>query len=424
VKILLMKDKIEDIKAREILSGVGRPTVEVMVITDNNITSRASVPSGTSKGKHEAYELYDGGSRYRGFGVQRAVKNIEEKIAPAIRGKDITNQFEIDQTLIELDGTPNKSRLGGNAILPVSVACAKAGALCCGLPCFRYLGGIKETRIPVPIATVIAGGKHSTARLDFEDYLYVLRGFKSFSDALEALVETRCTLQSLLEQEYGAIPEVGGALAPPIDESRRAFDVMLQAVDQAGFGGRITLGLDVAANELYVTKDDLYKANGKIITADELLQHYLSLSSQYPLDYIEDPFHEDDFVNPAKLTFMLPDAMIVGDDLYASNPIRIMKGVEDRSTSAILLKINQIGTVSEAYKAADLAIKYKMALTVSLRSHETEDDFIADFAVGVGADQIKLGSPVRGERNVKYNRLLAIEQIVGTCGGFAGKDTG
>ena len=198
---------------------------------------------------------------------------------------------------------------------------------------------------------------------------------------------------------------------------------MLQAIDQAGFSGRITLGLDVAANELYLAKDDLYKANGKIITADELLQHYLSLSSQYPLDYIEDPFHEDDFIHPEKLTSMLPNAMIVGDDLYASNPIRIIKGVEDRSTSAILLKINQIGTVSEAYIAADLAIKNNMALTVSLRSHETEDDFIADFAVGVGADQIKLGSPVRGERNVKYNRLLAIEQIAGTCGGFAGKDT-
>ena len=415
-----MSDTIEHIEAREILSAAGKPTIEATVFTKRGFTACASVPSGTSKGTYEAFEFHDGGNRYGGRGVKKAVSHVNELIAPVLKGKDITHQADIDQTLIDLDGTPNKSRLGGNAILPVSVACAKAAALSCGLPCFGYLGGLKATCLPVPIATVIAGGKYSPAKLDFEDYLYILNGFTSFSEALEALVETRFTLQDLLEKKHGPIPDVGGALAPPIGDSRQAFDIMLEAAEKAGFGGRISLGLDVAANEFYLKKDNLYEISDERMTVDELAQLYVNLATEYPLVFIEDPFHEDEFAGTAKLTALLPDKMIIGDDLYASNPKRLSKGIKDASTNGILLKVNQIGTVTEAQRTANLANRNHLSITVSLRSNETDDNFIADFSVAVGAAQIKLGSPVRGERNAKYNRLLAIELEVGAGASFAG----
>jgi len=415
-----MHDTIERVHAREILSAVGRPTVEATVQTKLGFIGTASVPSGTSKGKYEAFELHDGGRRYRGRGVRKAVENVKEIIAPVITGKDISRQYDIDQALIELDGTENKNRLGGNAILPVSVACAKAGALSRGQPCFRYLGSGKAPRLPVPIATVIAGGRHSPSRLDFEDYLYILNGFDTFSEALEALVETRMTLQELLEKKYGAIPDVGGALAPPIADTRRAFDYMLQAVDQAGFNNRIFLGLDVAANEFHLDHQNAYRVAGDMLSPEELTEQYVRLAAEFPLVFIEDPFQEDDFKSFAALTTLLSGKMIVGDDLYASNPARLSRGIESLSSNAILLKINQIGTVTEASQVARMAKENRMSVTVSLRSNETDDNFIADFAVAVDADQIKLGSPVRGERNVKYNRLLAIEEEGGEKFSFAG----
>ena len=415
-----MKDVIERVEAREILSGSGRPTVEARITTTSGVVVEASVPSGTSRGKYEAFELYDREKRFHGLGVRRAVENVNLIIAPAIKYRDVTDQSEIDQTLIDLDGTVNKSRLGGNAILAVSVACAKAGAESCGLPCFRYLGGLGATRLPVPLATVIAGGEHSPSDLDFEDYLYVMQGFTSFSTALEALVETRYALGCLLEGRYGPAPEVGGALAPPIDDTRQAFDLMLEASERAGFSGRIGLGLDAAASELYLEDQDAYRVAGSRMRADELIQHYVGIASEYPLVFIEDPFQQDDFFHSAQLTSLLPDKRIVGDDLLASNPGRIKKGIEERAVNALLLKINQIGTVSEACRAADLAMCNQMAVTVSLRSNDTNDSFIADFAVAMGAEQIKLGSPVRGERNAKYNRLLAIEGQVGNGAWFSG----
>ncbi len=416
-----MPDTIEWIHAREILSAVGRPTVEATVGTKRGFIGTASVPSGTSKGKYEAFELHDGGSRYRGRGVRQAVENVKKVLAPAIMGMDITRQRDIDRTLIELDGTENKSRLGGNSILPVSVACAKAGALSSGQPCFQYLGGGEKFRLPVPIATVIAGGKHSPSNLDFEDYLYIFNGFNAFNEALEALVETRMTLQEMLEKKYGAIPDVGGALAPPIADTRQAFAYMLKAADHAGFSNRILLGLDVAANEFYLENQDAYRVAGDMLSPEELAEQYIRLASEFPLVFIEDPFQEDDFKSFATLTERLPDKMIVGDDLYASNPSRLSKGIDSRSSNALLLKVNQIATVTEAQRAAHMAKENRMSVTVSLRSSETDDNFIADFAVALGAEQIKLGSPVRGERNVKYNRLLAIEEEGGGRFSFAGK---
>lgn len=415
-----MTDAIKEIRAREILSTAGRPTVEVVLSTEQGIRETASVPSGTSKGQYEAFELHDGGKRYRGVGVRKAVENVNKHIAPAIIGKRFQNQSEIDQTLLELDGTPNKSKLGGNAILPVSVACAKAGAKAGGLPCYRYLGDGETVQLPVPLATVIAGGKHSPSTLDFEDYLFVVSGFHSFDEASEALVEARLTLGNLLEKKFGPIPEDGGALAPPITDSRQAFDLMLEAIDRSGNNEQITLGLDVAANEFHLRDENRYQVAGKKMTTDELISHYENLVSEYPLVYIEDPFHEDDYAAFSRLTSRLPDIRIVGDDLYASNPLRIKQGALNSATNALLLKINQIGTVSEAKTAAEIAKANHMAITVSVRSRETNDDFISDFSVAVGADQIKLGSPLRGERIAKYNRLLAIEQDARGRVSFAG----
>ena len=418
-----MKDVIKEIHAREILSASGRPTVEVSLLTEQGIQVAASVPSGTSKGQYEAFELHDGGTRYRGMGVLKAVENVNSQIAPIMTGKSFEDQDVVDQMLLELDGTPDKRKLGGNAILPVSVACAKAGAKANSAPCHQYLSSQKRIQLPVPLATVIAGGKHSPSTLDFEDYIFVVSGFNSFNEALEALVEARLTLGGLLEKKYGPIPEDGGALAPPIEDTKQAFDYMLEAIDRSGHKGNIDLGLDVAANELFIGDENRYHVAGKKMGIDELIAHYENLVSEYPLVYIEDPFHEDDYSAFGRLTSRLPDIRIVGDDLYATNPKRIRHGISESATNAFLLKINQIGTVSEAKMAAEIAKANDMAITVSVRSRETNDDFVADFSVAVGADQIKLGSPLRGERNAKYNRLLAIEEEAGGLSVFAGKNT-
>jgi enolase len=413
-------DTIERIEAREILSGIGRPTVEVHLTTKQGIQVTASVPSGTSRGKYEAYELYDGGKRYRGRGVCKAVENVNTIIAPAIVGKDVIDQRDIDATLIELDGTENKSRLGGNALLAVSVASAKAGAASCNMPCYRYLGGMGAMSLPVPLATVLAGGKHAPSQLDFEDYLLILNGFGSFSDALEALVETRFVLEEILNDRFGTVPDVGGALSPPIEETTQAFDIMLEAVDKAGFTRKVTLGLDVAASDLYHEERRTYRVAGHDMITDDLIKYYTSLSKAYPLEFIEDPFHQDDFEAFSLLTAMLPDKKIVGDDLFVTNAQRIQQGIAQGACNTLLLKVNQVGTLSEAYDAGMLAKANHYGVTVSLRSSDTNDSVIADLAVGLGAEQIKLGSPVRGERNAKYNRLLAIEQELGKDATFSG----
>lgn len=416
-----MKDAIKWIEAREILSGAGRPTVEVELITDKGIKVEASVPSGTSKGKYEAYEVYDGGKRFWGLGVKKAVDNVNQLIAPKIIGRDPLKQREIDHFLLELDGTENKKRLGGNGILAVSLAVAKAGAEVSGLPLYAYLGGLGATRLPVPIATVIAGGKRSPSALDFEDYILVFNGFTNFSEALEALVETRYILAKNLEKKFGSIPDVGGALSPAITDSTEAFDLMMEAVEHAGYGGRVALGLDIAGNDLLIEEKGLYKVGDREMDVYELSEYYITLAKKYPLLYIEDPFEEDDFDSFARLTAALPDHQIVGDDLFVSNPARLRLGIEKKAGNTLLLKVNQIGTVSESCDAGLLAMRNNYSVTVSLRSSDTNDSFIADLAVGLGAGQIKLGSPVRGERNAKYNRLLKIEKELGTMAGFAGR---
>lgn len=414
---------IKQIKALEILSSVGRPTIQAAVILENGIQGVASVPIGTSKGKHEAKELYDGGSRYRGYGVRQAVNNINEDIAPKLIGRQVVHQREIDEFLIELDGTEDKRRLGSNAILAVSLAVARAGAKSVGLPLYRYIGGLGANCLPVPLATVIAGGEYSPSSLDFEDYLLVCSGFETFAEAVEGLVETRYYLGEMLQEKFGTAPIIGGgAYAPPIKSTEDAFTIMLGAIEKAGLSQKILLGLDVAGSELYNEKNGRYKIKGREITTEELTEYYRDLAQQYPLVFIEDPFQEDDFDSSSRLTATLPQIQIVGDDLFVTNPVRIKKGIEKKACNTILLKVNQIGTLSEAGDAALLAMSNNYAVTVSMRSSDTNDSFIADLAVGLGAQQIKIGSPVSGERNAKYNRLLEIEQELGSEAKFAGKN--
>ncbi|HHV64986.1 MAG TPA: phosphopyruvate hydratase [Peptococcaceae bacterium] len=402
-------DKIEKITGREILNARGKPTVEVEVITSSGIITTASVPSGTSKGKYEAHELYDGEKRYHGYGVKKAVNNVNTVIREAILGWDVIDQRGIDRTMIALDGTKNKSRLGGNAILATSVAVAKAGAQSVGLPLYRYLGGIKAKKLPNIVATVISGGEFSPSGLEFEDYLLILEGFNSFADSLEALVEMRSLLQKKLIAKYGYFPEDGGALAPPLSSTEEAFEYMLGVAREVGCEKNVSLGLDVAANELYDPESGCYNLSKGRMSPSELISYYKKLCTDYPLTFIEDPFEQDQLASFAELKKELPEIQIVGDDLFVTNVERIKLGIENDCANTLLFKINQIGTISEAIDAAILAQNNNLIITASLRSGETTDDFIADMAVGIGAKQIKLGSPVRGERNTKYNRLLKIE---------------
>ncbi len=407
-----MSDLIKRVQAREILSGIGRPTVEVELWTERGRRVSASVPSGTSRGKYEAFELYDGGQRFRGLGVQNAVRNVNEIIGPAIIGRDVAHQRELDFLLLRLDGTEDKSRFGSNALLGVSLAVARAGAESAGVPLYQHLGDLQAYRLPLPVVTVLAGGKYSPSPLDFEDYLLVLEGFPRFADGLEALVATRQTLGELVEEQFGAVPDVGGALAPPIGDTRHAFDVMLAAIRIAGFEGRITLGLDVAGSNLR-TGGGRYAVGGRHITAEEMVAYFVDLVQQYPLVFIEDPFDQDDFDSFAALTAALPDREIVGDDLFASNIHRLERGIRRRAGNTILLKANQIGTVTEVWDTGVMARENGVDVAVSIRSSDTNDPFVADLAVALHARQIKLGSPVRGERNAKYNRLLRIEEELG-----------
>lgn len=417
-----MNKAIKKIKAREILNSVGRPTVEATVITQDGIEGIASVPSGTSKGKYEATELYDGGARFRGYGVRKAVNNINECIAPKLIGKQVVHQQEIDELLIEIDGTEDKRKLGSNAILAVSLAVAKAGAKSVRLPLYRYIGGIGANRLPIPLATVLAGGEHSPSSLDFEDYMLVLSGFKTFADALEGLVETHYCIGQILKEKFEIVPDIGGAYSPLINDTKEALDLMLEAIEKAGFSKEILLGLDVVGSDLYDEKTNCYRVAGRKISANELIEYYRSLIKQYPLVLIEDPFQQDDFESFSKLTLALSQIQIVGDDLFVTNPARIKKGIEKKACNTLLMKVNQIGTLSEACDAAFLAMRNNYDVAVSMRSTDTNDSFIADLAVGLGVLQIKLGSPVHGERNAKYNRLLEIEQELGSEADFSGKN--
>jgi len=407
------KFEILDLYAVEILSSSGRPTVQCTIRTEAG-EDTASVPIGSSRGKYEAKYLYDGGDRYGGHGVRKAVENIDTVIAGELKGVSCLNQKEVDGLLLRLDGTEDKSRLGANAILAVSLAVARAGARASGLPLYRYIGGLRSAFLPWPIATVLGGGKFSPSQLDFEDYLYVLNGFETFPEALEALVATYYTLGDLLVKKLGGTSLIGGgAFAPAISDSREAFTLMTEAVEKAGYSGKIMLGIDAVGSDLY-QPDGLYRLGSKKMTPETLAEYYVTLTREFPLVLIEDPFHEDDYASFAKLTAALPGKLIVGDDLFATNPQRLKMGMgKESAANAILIKTNQIGTLTEVCEVAETAARGGFARIVSARSSDTNDPFIADLAVGLNASHIKIGSPAAGEKNAKYNRLLEIVREMG-----------
>ena len=409
---------IENIHAREILDSRGNPTVEVDVTTEIGF-GRASVPSGASTGTNEALELRDKDNRYHGKGVKIAVNNVNTEIKKALLGIDARNQRDIDRLMLELDGTQNKSRLGANAILGVSLAVAHAAADSLGLSLYRYLGGTNTFTLPCPTMNVINGGKHAGNELAIQEFMIQPVGAKTYSEALRMGAETYHTLGTVLSKKYGtSAVNVGyeGGYAPPLATTRDALDSIIYAIEETGYEKKITIGLDAAASEFF--KKDKYSIDGKTLSNGELADYYADLVKTYPILSIEDPFHEEAFDDFAALTKNLKDKIIVGDDLFVTNPKRLEKGIKMNAANALLLKVNQIGTLSEAFDAARLAQKNKYKVIVSHRSAETEDTTIADISVALGAEMIKTGAPARSERNAKYNQLLRIEEELGKAARF------
>lgn len=396
-------DKIKSIEAREILDSRGNPTVEVVLKTER-VTAISSVPSGASTGSHEAVELRDGGERYRGKGVLKAVTNVNEVIAPALRDRDILDQKGIDDLMVKLDGTENKSRLGANAILPVSMAVCRAGATSIDTPLYRYISrlGATEIGLPTPSFNVINGGAHAGNELVFQEFMILLSG-KNFEERLRMASDKYHDLKEKIEEKYSqSATNVGdeGGFAPPIEKPEDALDLISKDT---------SIALDVAADGFF--KKDGYDAGFRFFSKKELLDYYLELIERYPIISIEDPFAEDEWESWRELTSMVPAGfLIIGDDLLATNPERIRRAGESGACNAMILKLNQVGTVSEGIEAARLAGDFDWKIMVSHRSGETTDDFIADFSVGIGSDYIKSGAPARGERVAKYNRLLQIEK--------------
>ena len=415
---------IEVVRAREILDSRGNPTVEVEVLLEDGTVSRAAVPSGASTGAFEAYELRDGDkNRYLGKGVLKAVDAINEEISLEIEGLDATDQRVIDAALIELDGTENKSRLGANAILGVSLAVAKAAADSADLPLFRYLGGPNAHLLPVPMLNVINGGSHADSNVDIQEFMILPIGADTFSEGLRWGVETYHALKSILHGK-GLSTGLGdeGGFAPNLDSNRAALDLLMEAITLAGFtpGTDIALGLDVASSEFY--KDGSYLFEGNKLSAVDLSNYYAELVSAYPLVTIEDPLDEDDWEGWAHLTAELGQkTQIVGDDLFVTNPERLARGIAQRAANSILVKVNQIGTLTETLDAVSLAQRSGYTAVLSHRSGETEDTTIADLAVATNSGQIKTGAPARSERVAKYNQLLRIEEELGDAAIYAGR---
>jgi len=409
--------KIKSIKAREILDSRGNPTIKVDLITDQGKFS-ASVPSGASEGKYEALELRDGGKRFHGKGVLKAVKNVNEKIFPKIKGENPTRQKEIDDLMIELDGTENKSKLGSNAILSVSMAICRAGAVVKNLSSYEYIGQLAETRSPLthlPLAcfNIINGGVHAGNDLDFQEFMIVPR-MRSFSKNLQAATEIYHDLKEILKSKFGEMAiNIGdeGGFAPPLILPEQALDLILKAIEKASYKNLIKIIIDSAASEFYI--DGKYKMKKVVFTKEGLLNFYLNLLEEYPIVALEDPFAQDDWEGFSEITKKIgKEITIFGDDLLATNIERIKEAQNKEACNGLVLKIDQIGTITEALEAAKLAKSFGWKIMVSHRSGETNDSFISDLAVGISADFIKSGAPARGERVVKYNRLLEIEEEI------------
>lgn len=419
--------EIREIKGRQIMDSRGDPTIEVEVFTDKCM-ARASVPSGSSIGKYEAVELRDGGKEFNGKGVRKALRNISEEIYPLIRGMDIRSQREIDEAMIQLDGTENKSRLGANAILAVSMAVAKNASSCSDLPLYRYIRNLMGERkenenrytLPIPFMNVINGGKHAGNELDIQEHLIAPIDVKNFEETMRMCSEIYHSLKGILKSRYGKMAiNVGdeGGFAPPLSDSRDALNFIERAIEECGYNKKVRMALDAAASEFYEKGE--YILQGKSHSSNELVDLYKELVDEYRIISIEDPFAQDDWDGFILLTKEIGDKIqLIGDDLFASNVERIKKGIEKKACNAVLLKLNQIGTVSEGIDAAELAFKNGYKVMVSHRSGETCDSFIADLVVGINAGQIKSGAPCRGERTSKYNQLLRIEEELGSMGNY------
>jgi enolase len=414
-----MTTKIEKLAAREVLDSRGFPTVQADIILDNGLVGRATAPAGASTGKREAAELRDGDvKRYLGKGVLRAVRGIHDEIASALVGQDPTQQAKIDQILIDLDGTGNKGRLGANAIVAVSMAVARAGALASGVSLYRYLGGNEATLLPVPQMNVINGGRHAGNSLDMQEFMIVPRGASSFSEALRIASETFQRLKEILQQKGHSVG-VGdeGGFAPDLRSGEEALGAIIEAIQRAGYkpGEEIGIALDPAASEFYENGNYVFKKSGNIKrTSDEMVFLYSKWTKEFPIVSIEDGLAEDDWSGWKTLTDAIgSQVQLVGDDIFVTNSELIRKGIDQGIANAVLIKLNQIGTVSETLKAIQTAREANYQVVISHRSGETEDTFIADLAVAVNAGQIKTGSLCRSERIAKYNRLLEIEETLG-----------
>jgi len=417
---------IRHVSAREILDSRGQPTVEAEIILKDGTVGRASVPSGASVGANEVLELRDADSnRFNGKGTIKAITNIKEKIGPALVGKDARKQQNIDKIMIEMDGTSQKSKLGGNAMLAVSLAVMKAAAIASDLRLYEYLNRGERFVLPVPMMNVINGGKHAGNDLRVQEFMIIPAGFNNFPDALRAGVEVYQSLRSHLKGRYGGSAiNVGdeGGFAPPMKNTEEALDSLVRSIELAGYvpAKDIFLGLDLASTNFFDPISGKYNIDDKNLSPDELLQFYISMISRYPIRSIEDPFFEEDYNNFASINEKIGQKVqIVGDDIFTTNYTRLSRGIDLGSGNALIFKLNQVGTVSEAFETFDLAKRHDWNVIVSHRSGETEDTYIADISVGRSSGQIKAGAPCRGERTAKYNQLLRIHEDLGSRANFA-----
>ncbi|MCI5595435.1 MAG: phosphopyruvate hydratase [Lachnospiraceae bacterium] len=425
--------EITDVKALEVLDSRGNPTVEVEITLRNGVKGSAMVPSGASTGQFEAVELRDKEKRYLGKGVEKAVTNVNTRLADRLIGKNALDQMEIDAMMIEADGTENKSKYGANAILGVSIAVAKAAANGLGIPLYRYLGGVGANRLPLPMMNILNGGVHASNTVDLQEFMVAPIGADSMKEAMRMSVEVYHTLKKVLMKK-GLSTGVGdeGGFAPDLSDSKEVLTIMVEAITQAGYkpGEDISIAIDAAASELYdETKDRYYfpgesKMAGKEIyrNAEEMVQYYEELVEQFPIYSIEDGLNEEDMKGWKVLTYRLGDKIqLVGDDLFVTNTKRLKKGIEDGIGNAILIKMNQIGTLTETIQAVEMAKRAGYGTIISHRSGETEDTTIADLCVALNAGQIKTGAPCRSDRTAKYNRLLKIEEMLNKMGTFSNK---
>ncbi len=418
--------KIKDIVSRQILDSRGNPTIETDVILDNGVLGRAAVPSGKSTGRHEAVELRDHTKKWHGKGVAKAIRNVE-KIKKILVGMDVRKQHDIDLKMVEFDGTKNKSRLGANAILSVSLASSRAAAFSLGLNLFEYIWELWDSVnlcLPVPMMNIINGGEHAGSNLSIQEFMIIPFG-KTFSESLRMGSEIYHTLKEVLKKKYGRqAVNVGdeGGFAPPMKRTRDALDALIKAINKSGYvpGKNVYLGMDAAASEFF--SKGKYEIDGKKLTREKLLDFYENLVSDYPILSIEDPFNEDDFEGFSLITKSLGDKVfIVGDDLFVTNFSRLGEGISMGAANTLLLKVNQIGTLTEAINTAHLAVENGYKVVVSHRSGETEDPYIAHLSVGIGAHFIKTGAPCRGERTAKYNELIRIEEVLGDKADYWGR---